>query len=148
MMNHKEIGWENVDWIYLPENREDGGHCERGSEPLHFIKCRGVFMSNWGTVSFPRGTLLRFISVHYIKLHYMELVYSVGPSHCVHWILKSKQLLLFLCCIFCLLLHSDRTTGELFSWYGDPAITSKCLELVLHHYVATERCIFKLQYDW
>jgi hypothetical protein len=48
MINRKEIGWESVDWIcvYLPENREDGGHCERGSEPLHFIICRGVFMSS------------------------------------------------------------------------------------------------------
>jgi len=64
MMNHKEIGWEDVDWICLLENREDGGHCGRSSEPLHFIICRGVFMTSWGTVSVSRRTLLHFISVH------------------------------------------------------------------------------------
>jgi hypothetical protein len=37
MMNHKEIGWEGVYWIYLPENREDCGRCECGSETLRFI---------------------------------------------------------------------------------------------------------------
>jgi len=46
MMNHKEIGWEGVDCICLLENREDGGHCGCSSEPLHFIICRGVFMTS------------------------------------------------------------------------------------------------------
>jgi len=41
MINHKKIGWEGMDWIYLPENREDGGRCERDSETLGFVACRG-----------------------------------------------------------------------------------------------------------
>jgi hypothetical protein len=41
MMNHKEIDWEGVDWIYLLENRGDGSHCGHGSEPLCFIICKG-----------------------------------------------------------------------------------------------------------
>jgi len=66
-MNHKEIDWEGVDWIYLLENRGDGSHCGHGSEPLCFIICRGgVSMTSRGTVSFSRRTLLHFISVHYI----------------------------------------------------------------------------------
>jgi hypothetical protein len=73
MMNHNEVCWQGVDWIYLHENREDGGHCERGSEPLHFVIRRGVFMTIWGIVSFSRRTLLHIISVLCITLHGVSL---------------------------------------------------------------------------
>jgi len=86
MMNHKEIGWEGMDWIYLPENREDGGHCECGSESLRFIICRGVFTTSWGTVSFSRRTLLHFISVHYITLNYITLHYVTLHYITLHYI--------------------------------------------------------------
>ena len=75
-MNRKEIGWEDMDWIYLPENREDGICCERGSEPLYFIICRGfsrpaekLLVSREGLcyISF------QFITLHYIILHGVSL---------------------------------------------------------------------------
>jgi hypothetical protein len=86
MMNRKQVGWESVDWIYLPENREDGCRCERGSEPLRFIMCRGGFRDHLRKCYFLKedSATFHFSSLHYITLHYVELVYSVGPLHCVH----------------------------------------------------------------
>jgi hypothetical protein len=38
-MNHKEIGWEDVDWIYLAQNGVQWQTCEHISEILGSMKC-------------------------------------------------------------------------------------------------------------
>jgi hypothetical protein len=37
-MDHREIGWGGVGWIYLAEE----GSCEHGNEPSGSIKCWDV----------------------------------------------------------------------------------------------------------
>jgi hypothetical protein len=38
-MDSGEIGWEDVDWIHLPQDRDKWRSCfEEGNEPLGFIK--------------------------------------------------------------------------------------------------------------
>jgi hypothetical protein len=42
-MNLREIGFGDVDWIYLAQDRDMAGSCEHGNEPSGSIKC-GEFL--------------------------------------------------------------------------------------------------------
>jgi hypothetical protein len=39
-MNLREIGWSDMAWIYLAQDRDSkGGSCEHGNKPSGSIKC-------------------------------------------------------------------------------------------------------------
>jgi len=39
-MNLRKIGWADVDWMHLAQDRPSGGSCEHGNEPSGSINFR------------------------------------------------------------------------------------------------------------
>jgi hypothetical protein len=82
----REIGWEDVDWIYLSHDRLVAGYYEHGNETTGSINVR-EFLDWLGDFSFSRRSLL--CGTIYSQLlqkvvfHKSDILYEVDESCCM-----------------------------------------------------------------
>jgi hypothetical protein len=62
-INLREIGWEDVDWTHLPQNRDKWRAPVNTVMNLRVLWNIRNLLTRWETVSFSRGTLFREISL-------------------------------------------------------------------------------------
>lgn len=83
-MNHREIGWKDVVWIYLVQNRGQRQVSVNAVMNIRFPHKSGDFCNSWETISSTRRTLFRGVSYYfnYFRL-FSSFQFTFRQKYCI-----------------------------------------------------------------